>query len=271
MSGTQGLRPAGHAQSKGFTLIELLVVIAIMAILAALLLPALGKAKAKAGRIGCLGNYRQLQICWMMYVDDNGDRLPPNATFQGSGRDGWVATAQTWIVGNAWTDTTTTNVERGSLFPYNHSVKIYKCPADRSTVRDQGALPRTRSVSMNNYLNDHPDPTDRSCWHRYSDVQNPPPARASVFIDEHEGSIENARFMITPAGTWVWGDHPATRHDRACVLSFADGHCETWRWLEPTTLAADRVQGWIQGLPGAVGRDRDLTRMHETVPVVPLD
>ena len=256
--------------AQGFTLIELLVVIAIFAILAALLLPALAKAKTKANQIACLGNYRQLQLCWMMYLDDNGDRLPPNATIQGSSRDGWVATAQTWIVGNAWTDTTPTNIERGVLFPYNRSVKIYKCPADRSTVRDQGTHPRTRSVSMNNYMNDNPNPADRSCWHRYSEIESPAPVRASVFIDEHEGSIENARFMITQPGTWTWGDHPATRHNRAGVLSFADGHCETWRWLEPTTFSADKVPGWVQGIHGIVGRDRDLKRIHETVPVVPM-
>lgn len=112
------------------------MVIAIVAILASLLLPALGNAKAKAGQIRCLGNFRQLQICWVMYVDEHGGRLPPNATIQSGSREGWVATDQTWVAGNAWTDTTTTNLERGVLFPFNRSVQIYKCPADRSTVRD---------------------------------------------------------------------------------------------------------------------------------------
>ena len=100
----------------GFTLIELLVVIAIIAILASLLLPALGKAKAKAHQISCLNNYRQLQICWHMYVDDNNGHLPHNASLSGSSRAGWAATKQTWIVGNAWSDTNADNIRNGVLF-----------------------------------------------------------------------------------------------------------------------------------------------------------
>ena len=88
-------------QAQGFTLIELLVVIAIIAILASLLLPALGNAKGKAHQISCMNNYRQLQFCWQMYVDDNNDHLPPNATIRGSSRGSWAATAATWIKGNA--------------------------------------------------------------------------------------------------------------------------------------------------------------------------
>jgi prepilin-type N-terminal cleavage/methylation domain-containing protein len=260
--------PAG--KGHGFSLIELLVVIAIIAILAGLLLPALGKAKAQASQIRCLGNFRQLQVCWIMYVDDHSDRLPPNATVQGSSRDGWVATDQTWVAGNAWTDTTTTNLERGGLFSYNRSVQIYKCPADHSTVRDLGLIARTRSVSMNNYLNDEPDPADVNCWHRYSDIRDPSPSHVAVFVDEHQGSIENARFLIRQPGMWEWGDHPATRHNHGCVLSFADGRCEAWHWLEATTLVADTMSGWIQGLPGIVGRDRDLKRVQACVPIIPI-
>ena len=84
--------------SRGFTLVELLVVSAIIAILASMLLPALGRAKAKGAQVACLNNYRQLQICWLMYVDDFDDDLPPNATTSGAGREGWVATGQTFLM-----------------------------------------------------------------------------------------------------------------------------------------------------------------------------
>lgn len=264
------MAPFVRRADKGFTLIELLVVIAIIAVLASMLLPALGRSKIKAHQIACLNNFRQLQLCWLMYIDDYNDMLPPNATTSGNGREAWTATGQTWIAGNAYTDTTTTNIERGVLFPYNRSTKIYKCPADRSTVLDEGRIPRVRSVAMSDYMNDTPNPQDLSCWHKLSEIRNPPPSKAAVFIDEHEGSIENARFVITQPGVWSWVDHPALRHGNAGVFSFADGHAELWKWLEPTTHSASKVKGWVQGIKGVPDTDRDLLRIHTTVPVVPI-
>lgn len=268
--GKSSVRPPFRTVGRAFTLIELLVVIAIIAVLASMLLPALGKAKAKAQQIACLNNYRQLQICWSMYVDDHHDALPPNATSSGGGREGWVATAETWINGNAWTDSTSSNIENGVLFPYNRSIKIYKCPADRSTVRDLGKIPRFRSVALNSYMNDMPDPNDRSCWHSFSQIKDPPPAKAFVFLDEHENSIDNARFKLAARESWLWIDFPGTRHLNGCVLSFADGHSELWRWIEPNTLQISKLKGWIQSQPGVPGTDRDLRRVYEAIPALPI-
>ena len=249
-----------------FTLIELLLVIAIIAILASMLLPTLGNAKVKAQRIGCLNNYRQLQLCWQMYTEDFNDALPPNETLTGAGRDGWTATARTWIRGNAWTDTTTSNIENGVLFSYNRSVNIYRCPSDRSTVRDQGKIRRFRSVSMNMYMNDIPDLGERSCWHFLNQIRSPSLSEAFVFIDEHENSIDNARFTLSAPTDWVWIDFPGIRHNGSCVLSFADGHAEAWKWREPKTLLNGKLKGWIQGVPGTPRTDRDLTRIYNAAP-----
>ena len=129
------------AAPGAFTLIELLVVIAIIAILAALLLPALSRAKGKAQEVACLSNLKQLQACWHLYIGDNDDKLPGNTALNEGdigNREGWTADPASWLQGNAWTDTTPTNLQQGVLYAYSHSLGIYRCPADRSTVRDQG-------------------------------------------------------------------------------------------------------------------------------------
>lgn len=219
----------GGAAQTAFTLIELLVVIAIIAILAGLLLPVLAGAKAKAQGIKCQGNLKQLQLGWHMYIDDNGDRLPP----QNPGTDAagfLVGLPGSWILGTVLNETTSSNIEHGVLFPYNGSVAIYHCPADKSTIAGQKRLPRARSYSLDWYLGVDPkvffDPRTKL---RFSQIVSPGPAQVYALVDEDALSINDATFF-DPEAFGEWGDLPAIRHSLRSNLSFADGHVEAWRW-----------------------------------------
>ena len=158
-------RPCGTLapKSSAFTLIELLVVIAIIAILAALLLPALAGAKAKAWTVGCLSNLKQLDTCWHLYATENSDLLAPNNSIMTYVGTNWSTGAAnvSWCPDHARTDTDTTDMRSGVLFPYNTSVGIYHCPADKSVVETaSGQLttqPRNRSYNMSQSVNGYPE------------------------------------------------------------------------------------------------------------------
>src|SRR5262245_8725571 len=137
----------GSTLLTGFTLIELLVVIAIIAILAAILLPTLARAKSTAQRTACNSNLKQLQAGWFMYVHDHNGSLPPNRA--GLQQFDTVSLGGSWVLGNAQLDTTTSNIEAGVIFDYINATKVYRCPADHSTVTGNPTLRRFRSYSMN--------------------------------------------------------------------------------------------------------------------------
>jgi prepilin-type N-terminal cleavage/methylation domain-containing protein/prepilin-type processing-associated H-X9-DG protein len=253
--GISGLRKSAESNLtlelylSGFTLVELLVVIAIIALLAALLQPALSMARAKSREVVCLNNLKQLQICAKLYSLDNDDFLLPNRyvyLLDTQAPAPGFSEKMTWCPGLAPYDTTTENIEHGLLFRYNTSTEIYRCPSDLSRVRTPEGqilnLRRTRSYNLSESINGLPY-VDKTLYipsfTKESEIDNPPPAELLFFVDVHEESIMDSHFGIPPRG-WgsadeppMWWDLPTGRHSQGGNFSFADGHVEHWRWDTP--------------------------------------
>lgn len=262
----QDLAFARASRSNAFTLIELLVVIAIIAILAGMLLPALAKAKTKAHGILCLSNMKQLTLGWILYADDNNDNLVWNdLTSAGSG---WVRGALNYDGSNSDNTNTIflTDPQYAKLAPYSaRAVGIYKCPADHSTVRTKGGVyPRVRSLSLSQAMNSPDDwlnylTKKKYCvFRKISDINVMGHTKAYVFIDEHPDSINYGDFAVTmcdglPPTRYYMIDVPASYHNGAAGLSFADGHAEVHKWLDARTkqrITGKFMAASVQPSPG---------------------
>jgi prepilin-type N-terminal cleavage/methylation domain-containing protein len=261
----------------GFTLIELLVVIAIIAILAALLLPALAGAKEKAKEARCISNLKQMTLAWLMYPEDNADRLTPN-------HDGHTTDPQVnWIAG--WLNFTPDNpdnintnyLRNGLLAPYcSRQVAIYKCPSDRYPCLEGGkSFDRVRSYSMNGFLEGgayigpggggDAYPVGQSHWYnknhppilraynRTADLTWPHPTDLFVFAEEHPDSINDGWMNVRANAGIYWEDLPGSFHGKLTVFSFADGHAEGHKWIapaftcRPVTMPPNPINTWTPG------------------------
>lgn len=247
-------------QKTGFTLIELLVVLAGVAIMVAVLLPALAGTRQNSQVIGCLANQKRLLAGWIMYARDNNDVLVPNRGL--GGQSPVVVNPQTnpdlqpggnfaqWCPGNVQNITIALSYDKwiktGLLYPYLSTLSVYHCPSDQNRIPRNvaSAFQKTalRTYSMNSWVQSMDGPGYNTAafngisgyivYTKLANMSRPGPARTWVFMEESPIGIDDAYFALDPGTTATWFNVPAVLHGNTSVLTFADGHSDAHRWTD---------------------------------------
>jgi prepilin-type N-terminal cleavage/methylation domain-containing protein len=274
---------SGTKLTRAFTLIELLVVIAIIAILAALLLPSLSRARSHSLGIVCTSNSKQLGLAWRLYTDDNAGTLVNNGVFNGwtvyaGPQTGKPVELPNWVYGMMdWSDspdiTNAQLIADGLLFPYTKQAKIYKCPADRYLSPAQvagGFAQRVRSVAMNMFVKGSAPPGQYwlpgfASYTKESDMKSPAPSELWVFADENPDTINDGWLHTSMDNANEWNDMPGSYHNGACAFNFADGHNEMHKWRSSKTTTPIIYERIPTPDPGSV--DIQWMFSHTSVPL----
>jgi prepilin-type N-terminal cleavage/methylation domain-containing protein len=271
----------GHACPRAFTLIELLVVIAIIAILAALLLPALANAKKKAERVFCINNLKQVSLACKLYADDNSSKIVSSYPTYGGFTNSWCGgNAQTgglpgsYVYGGA----DPTGIQLGALWPYTKALGLYHCPADHR-VADNASVPAQfkgkpilRSISMNSFMGgtsygttatpawtpNYPSRAMDPNWPIYlKETEMKKPSQTWLVADEDQESINDCMMLMDVGGVQRFWDLPSRAHGFAYGISFNDGHAEIYKFTEAAT------KEWHEYTPAPAGGLNDWRKIRD--------